>query len=379
MEKQTRYTIDSSDRVRIWNCWSGMNEDGIPGMFTQDGIQGGKMKTPTFKAAEEKNVGKTNYISPELQAQLMVQQAVGKKERKNYFATIEEARTKKLFKPMLAHKYNEKFTKEFPVYSQPKLDGGRCNVYWCPVEERVVIRTRSTKEYVSCPHILEELEELCNENRDLIIDGELYNHNLKHDFEKVMSLIRQTKPTEQDLINSEEMVEFHVYDIYSRELPKMNFEKRKKVMAAMFEQNFKMIKQVPTILCSDQNKLDQLEEEYLENGYEGQMVRIPNSIYKVDGRSKDLLKRKVFTDEEFEIVDILPGSGDWAGAAKHIVIRLKDGRTQGCGIDGSYELNQERLENKEDYIGGQATVRYFRLTNDNKLYIPVCKDINRHD
>lgn len=379
MEKQTRYTIDSSDRVRIWNCWAGIDEDGNHGIFTQDGIQGGKMKTPSFKAAEEKNIGKSNYLTTSDQAKLMVEQAVGKKERKNYFASIEDAQSRKLFKPMLAHKYKEKFKSQFPVYSQAKLDGGRCNVYWCPVEEKVVIRTRSTKDYVSCPHILEELKDICTDNKDLVIDGELYNHNLKHDFEQVMSLIRQGKPTTEDLKRSREMVEFHVYDIYVRTEGNMTFTERKEIFEDIFKNDFSMVKSVPSVLCSNQVELDEMETLYLENGYEGQMVRIADSIYKVDGRSDGLLKRKVFTDEEFEIVDIIEGTGQWAGAAKNLVIKLKDGRTQGCGIDGSYERNKEILDNKEDYIGGQATVRYFRFTKDNMLYIPVCKDVNRHD
>lgn len=380
MEKQTRYTIDSSDRVRIWNCWAGVDEEGNPGMFTQDGIEGGKMKTPTFKMAEEKNVGRANYVKFADQAILMVEQAVGKKERKNYFSTIEDARSKKIFKPMLAHKYEDKGDKiKFPCYSQAKLDGGRCNVYWCPVTEDVVIRTRSTKDYVSVPHILNELRDICTADKNLIIDGELYNHDLKHDFEKVMSLIRQSKPTDLDLEESAEKVEFHVYDVCYRQDLNRTFMVRWALIEEIATDDYNMVKFVPTVSCSNQEELDELQKWYLEHGYEGQMVRAMDSVYKVDGRSADLLKRKEFSDDEFEIVDVVEGTGQWAGAAKKIEIRLPDGRTQGAGIDGSYERNAEILANKEDYIGGIVTVRYFRFTKDNFLYIPVVKDINRHD
>lgn len=366
MEKQTRYTIDSSDRVRIWNCWAGIDSDGNPGMFTQDGIQDGKMKAPSFKKAEEKNVGRSNHVTCGEQAGLMVTMAVGKKERKNYFKTIEEARTKKLFKPMLAHKYEDKRPKmSFPVYSQAKLDGGRCNVYWCPVAEDVVIRTRSTKDYYSCPHILEELRDFCIENKELVIDGELYNHDLKHDFEKVMSLIRQSKPTDTDLDNSASMVEFHVYDYFNRINRDMPFVDRLAGLEDFWEKDWKMIKSVPTVIIENQDELDEMQNWYLEHGYEGQMVREAGSVYKVDGRSDGLLKRKEFSDEEFEIVDIIEGTGNWAGAAKKVEIRLPDGRTQGAGLDGSYERNADVLANKEEYIGGQATTRFFRYTKDN--------------
>jgi DNA ligase 1 len=48
---------------------------------------------------------------------------------------------------------------------------------------------------------------------DVILDGELYNHDLKNDFEKIISLVRKTKPTEEDRLESTQMVQFHCYDI----------------------------------------------------------------------------------------------------------------------------------------------------------------------
>jgi len=183
-----RYTIDSADRVRIWQCWFGTNSEGTWGIFYCDGIVGGKIKDPTFKEAKEKNVGKANYLSPEMQAQEMVMQEVGKKERSNYFETPELARKNKLWLPMLAHKFKNHQKKiPFPRYSQPKLDGARCNIYWCDIEQKVVVRTRTGKPYFTADHLVAELREICEMNKDLVFDGELYNHAFRHDFEKIMS------------------------------------------------------------------------------------------------------------------------------------------------------------------------------------------------
>jgi hypothetical protein len=52
----------------------------------------------------------------------------------------------------------------------------------------------------------------------LYLDGELYNHDLKNDFEKIISLVRKTKPTEEDRLESAQMVQFHCYDIIDEEL-----------------------------------------------------------------------------------------------------------------------------------------------------------------
>ena len=380
-EKVIRYTVDSADRVRMWQCWFSTNSSGIWGIFYCDGIVGGKIKDPTFKEAKEKNVGKANYMSPEMQAQEMVMQEVGKKERSNYFETPELAYSNKLWLPMLAHKFEDHQKKiPFPRYSQPKLDGARCNVYWSELEGKVVAKTRTGKDYFTTGHIVRELREICEAHKDLIFDGELYNHAYRHDFEKIMSLARQSKPTAQDLKEAGELLEYHVYDVYSKLTPNATFEDRTSYLAETQDLLlFNMVHFVPTDISNTQEEEDKWHDEYLEESYEGQMIRNPHSVYKVDGRSQDLLKRKVFTDEEFEIVGVEEGEANWKGCAKRIIIRLPDGRTQGCGIDGSYEVNRERFENRESIVGKLATVRYFRLTKEGMLYIPVCKDINRHD
>jgi len=382
MSRHTLYTVDSKDNVRIWNCWAGVDEGDNPGIYYQDGIEGGKMKDPTFKMAVEKNIGKANYLSTTAQAQKMVDMAVGKKERSNYFTTIALAFSNKLWLPMLAHKYTQYGKKLiYPVISQPKLDGARCNIYFCTIENRVVARTRTGKLYSDvCKHLIEELRPILEVNKHLVFDGELYNHSLKADFEKLMSLARQGKPTHVEIAESILKLEYHIYDVYSSRDPERTCTDRLKIIDGLHGiSSLKMVQICPMTICNNEEELDALEEEYLLDGYEGQMVRVPNSVYKVDGRSSELLKKKIFIDDEFPIVSVEEGTANWTGIAKKIIIRLPDGRTQGCGIDGSYAVNRERYENREKLVGKLATVRFFRYTKDGLLYIPVCKDIDRHD
>ena len=375
----TLYTIDSAGRTRNWNCRLA-EKDGVFGIEYSDGIVGGKQKDYTFKEAKEKNVGKNNYLSPEAQSHEMLEQETGKKERKNYFRTVEDAKTKKLFLPMLAHKYSDHGKNLiFPAGSQVKLDGARCNVYYCPVAKEVVIRTRTGKAYNSVPHILEGLREFCESNKSIVLDGELYNHDFRNDFETIMSLVRQSKPTENDLERSSKLVQFHVYDVYVPLRTGMPFKERMNLILSMADHMPKCVVLVPTTVVNDVTHLDSLQEEYLEDGYEGQMVRGMESVYKDDGRSKDLLKRKIFIDDEFPIVRVEEGEGAWKGCAKRVIIKLPDGREQGTGIDGNFAVNRERFENRDELVGKLATVRFFRFTKDGKLYIPVTKDIARHD
>ena len=54
---------------------------------------------------------------------------------------------------------------------------------------------------------------------------------------------------------------------------------------------------------TDKEHLDDYYGKYLDDGFEGQMVRVTDSPYQ-NKRSKNLLKRKEFIDEEFEVIDI---------------------------------------------------------------------------
>lgn len=369
------YTTDSKDRVRIWDITL---SEGQSGILYRDGLEGGKLKDWTFKASKPMNIGKANATTAEQQASIMLENEIGIKLRNNYFKTVEDARNNKQFKPMLAHKYEDKFSKmTFPVVAQPKLDGARCNAMWKDGE--VKLYSRTCKEYVSCPHISEYLTPFLSEHTDLILDGELYNHDLKDDFEQIMSLIRQTKPQERDFERSRELVQFHIYDIYDKKSPNLTFEERFYILEAIPQPVKTPIRFVETLFADNQYQLDSFYYEWVEEGYEGQMVRNKDSVYKVDGRSSDLLKRKEFHDAEFEIVRFEEGEANWVGRVKKIHIKLPNGNICGCGIRGSYNYCAQLFKDREQYIGKMATVRYFEFTAEGMLRFPVVVDLDRHD
>ena len=127
-------------------------------------------------------------------------------------------------KPMLAQNvgdYSRIKDNDWPLYVQPKLDGVRCLIQreGDDLGFRVVAYSRTGKEWLNIEHILNELAPFFMEHPNVILDGELYNHDLKNDFEKIISLVRKTKPTEQDRVESAEMVQFHCYDIVNEAWP----------------------------------------------------------------------------------------------------------------------------------------------------------------
>ena len=86
-----------------------------------------------------------------------------------------------MIKPMLAHKLDESRIdfKEF-IYMQPKLDGVRC------LFTKDGAFSRTGKQFMNIQHIEEELQDFFKQHPAMVLDGELYNHDLKNDFEKII-------------------------------------------------------------------------------------------------------------------------------------------------------------------------------------------------
>ena len=111
----------------------------------------------------------------------------------------------KMIKPMLAHKYNPEKA-DYPAYIQPKLDGVRC------IFTKDSAYSRTGKEFKNVDHIKKNLTSVFNKYPNIILDGELYNHGLKDDFEKIISLVRKTKPTEEHRQKAVKQLPYHPYD-----------------------------------------------------------------------------------------------------------------------------------------------------------------------
>jgi DNA ligase-1 len=187
-----------------------------------------------------------------------------------------------------------------------------------------------------------------------------------HDFQQTLSLVRKTKPTAEDLQESKENVKFVVYDA----IVDGTFEVRLDFLCDVERYFGNSVEVLETNVVENEEDIQEQLSKYLEDGFEGQILRTPNGLYE-GKRSKNLIKHKEFEDDEFEIVSIEEGKGNWAGAVKRVEIRLKDGTTQFSGVRGSFDFLKELLYNADDYIGTDVTVRYQNKTDDDKLRFPV--------
>lgn len=363
------YKRDTTGRVRSW-CMALGQDSNCYAYCTISGLVDGEKVTSGWKSIAGKNAGKVNETTSQEQAIKEIEAQYTKRRDTGYFDNIEDIDKFKKFKPMLAHDYAKRgvdWSRE--VFSQPKLDGARC------IARNDALWTRGGKKFVSVPHIHEALlkTNAFMMRPDVVFDGELYNHDLKDNFNKLMSLARKTKPTQDDLDESAELIEYHLYDLHLSDSPHMLFEDRfymlETLVASMHEQGITCIKAVPTKLVDDQIILDNLNGEYVASGYEGQMVRY-NSAYE-NKRSTSLLKRKEFDDNEFDVVRIEEGQGNWAGYIKRFVVNV-DGKEVGCGVRGSQAVLKDLFES--EFTPDWAKVRYFGRTPDGSLRFPVVID-----
>ena len=275
-------------------------------------------------------------------------------------------------KPMLAHKFDEsRVDWSQPVYIQAKLDGVRC------LFTKDGAYSRTGKKFMNLRHIEMALQPFFDKSPDVVLDGELYNHKLKHDFEKIISLVRKQKPTEDDRRDAQHLVQFHVYDYFDGVM----YDSYKTRMQNLVTSDIydAQIKYVPAHLVDSYNYARELHANFLERGYEGSIIRL-DGMYK-HGRSYDLMKFKDFSDTEATIIGYELGKGKRTGTLGKFIMLDDDGVKFGCppGKGYNYKDLANMLKNINDYIGKRATFTYFQRTQAGSYRHPLFKCIRNYE
>ena len=364
------YKRDKNGNIRMWSIHHDEKS-----YWTITGIYpNGKMtkSKPTF--VSRKNIGKINETSLEKQVECEVQSKI-QHQIDNGFS-YELPNEERRFDVSLASNYEDrrKLNKlNFPYILEQKIDGVRS--YIKNENGEIKMYSRNHKEYVSCPHIKETafVKEFFKLYPDGILDGELYNHELKEDFNKIVSLVKKTKPKPEDLEESAKLVQYHCFDSFYPNEPGLTYKERKERLASLiitlpyhFEgcveivgAHYKLTDEVTFVEVYNEEEVEDMILNFTSEGYEGIMLK--KDVPYFFGRSFDMLKYKRFVDSEFEIVDIEEGLGNSAGLASAIVCKSGD-NTFKAGIIGDNDYSRNLLINKGKVIGKMATVVYQSLT-----------------
>ena len=366
MKLPTIYKKTKTGKVQEWTIEVKGNQ-----YRTISGQTDGEKITNNWSDCDIKNAGRSNATTPEEQA---IKEAEAKRKKKlesGYFESIEDINKVQYFEPMLAQKY-EDHEINYPVYSQPKLDGIRCIV------TKDGMFSRNGKKIISAPHIRQNLDLFFKDYPNAILDGELYCDKFANDFNKICSLVKRTKPTDKELEESADSIQYWVYDapiIGLLNQSDLFYDRYELVSNALTKRKYNSIVVVTTLKVGKEEELTQAYELYMENGYEGQMVRL-NKDYE-NKRSKYLLKRKEFMDEEFKILDVVEGEGNRKGTAGYMTFKNKVGRAFKSNIKGDFDYLAKLLKDKNKIIGKKATIKFFNYTPDEVPRFPYVIAIDR--
>ena len=278
------------------------------------------------------------------------------------------------YKPMLAYPVSAKpidYSK--PVFIQPKLDGVRCLIQY---DSGVVTAySRTGKVWKNIDHITWNLYKFFDKHPNVVLDGELYNHDFRDDFEQIISKVRKTKPTAEARIKSRENVQFHCYDIVNR---KMKFSTRDLWITEYLSTSY-CVKHVPTRKVTSESGAKLVHQEHLKAGYEGSIVRL-DTPYQCK-RSHSLRKFKDFSDAEANIVGYEEGKGKRTGTLGKFIMQDDDGNQFGCppGKGHNYKDLALMLANIHEYMGQRATFTYFERTKAGSYRHPLYKCIRNYE
>jgi hypothetical protein len=158
--------------------------------------------------------------------------------------------------PMALQVYNKhKKNILYPCYIQPKLDGIRLFSKYNNTNNEIELLSRRLNIYTGFDFIKNEIEILLKDNPDLILDGELYNHDLN--LQSISGIVRNEKNN-----NNKEKLQYYIFDAFVQN-NNQSFEERFKLLQIKFNihTNFKYLKLVDTSLVNNEKESEEQEED----------------------------------------------------------------------------------------------------------------------
>lgn len=303
-----------------------------------------------------KNIGKRNEITPEMDVKSRVLKMV--KDLKDAGYTDEKGvqagsqSTHVSPNPMLAIKLEEVKMEDLPerVWIQPKLDGVRCLINTKTGE----LWSRGHKRYyfdsISDAVVNSKITEVD------WLDGELYSHGLS--LQTIASIAKKGKGDDPN----KEKIFFNMYDCITNEPYSKRFNNLDKILRGIPTQYKKYFELVETHWI-DKEEIDDYTTRFINRGYEGAMVRIQGPGYETD-RSESLIKVKRFLEDEFEIVGYESEKGDIRKGETlgTVILKTKDGKKFRAQPNLNAAEKQELWDNREQFLGMMANVKYLAIT-----------------
>lgn len=259
-------------------------------------------------------------------------------------------------------------------YASRKIDGVRNSFYFKDGEVRSASRGGKNYDYATT-HIRThpKLIEFFKTHPGAIFDGELYIHGLS-----LQTLSGTARLEGGDLLY---LLEYYIYDVMIED---KDFEYRKKWLDEVaidlnltfdpnrtWDENELRIQMVPHEKVSGWNNIQKLHDKYVQEGWEGCVIRDPKKNYKFGGRGSEMIKVKMRKDDTFKVIGYelgLRGVEDMC-----FILETKEGKPFKAKPMGNRQVKESYMSNIESLIGQKADCTFFYYSDDGVPLQPVFK------
>jgi hypothetical protein len=145
------------------------------------------------------------------------------------------------------------------------------------------------------------------------------------------------------------------------------YDERKYILDNLIPDDHPIIKKVPTYNVGCQDDIKNYHDKFVIDGYEGIIIRHPDSIYHFNDRPSCLMKYKEFKDDEFVVVGYESEKWDNDGVIEDLVVWIcetSDGKKFSVRPKGSFDRRIDWYNKAHKYIGEYLTVRYQEESED---------------
>ena len=276
-------------------------------------------------------------------------------------------------KPMLCKLYDDCTGQlaEKCWFISRKLDGVRALFYYKNGEIHTASRGGKTYDPAT-EHLRHDpaLISIFEMHPDLILDGELYKHDINFPLQRLSGLARLDTWTEEC-----GNLEYWVYDYISQEPFSQRYETLMEFRSLLPENS--KIKIIDHEYICGLYKIRRRHDQYVREGFEGLVMRNPDKEYGVNKRSsKYMIKMKDRKSEEFTIVDVKEGLRP---EDMCFILKTEEGKQFAAKPIGPAEARLEYLYNAGKFIGKKATCTFFYYSNDGTPLQPVFQHVRADD
>ena len=235
------------------------------------------------------------------------------------------------------------------LYTQPKFNGIRALWY-----REDGLYTRNNNLITSVPHIVARLE---TSFYDVDLDGELYYPTMP--FNDINGAARRIKPTSNSL-----KLEYHIFDRLIGDISQQNrLALNKFGLAGLSKDPY--LKRVPTNKVTP-GHLDFALRLYLHQGFEGMVVRAPDSLYRPGRHVGNIWAIKPTYEVEARFLGFLPAGEETSLHQEtfgSLLLKLPNGRTFSCS--GICEGERTKLWLNPPKEGTWITVKFGAWSHSN--------------